>query len=237
MTLPLFYIPPSLGTNKSVVLDEDVSRHMIQVLRLRVGGELQLTDGEGNLFTAAITDDHKKHTTVEIVASSFNPRAKQKISVCISLLKNTSRFEWFLEKATEIGVSQIIPLICERTEKQKFRFERMKQIVISAMIQSQQHWLPELEEPVKYVDYIKSTESPDDLRLIAHCSEGQRHSVGNFQISRYTNFQILIGPEGDFTNKEIDLALAVGFEPVSLGKTRLRSETAGIVALSLLNNY
>ena len=142
--------------------------------------------------------------------------------------------EWFLEKATEIGVSEIIPLICERTEKQNFRFDRMKGICISAMLQSQQCWLPVLHEPGKYIEFIKYiNERPDVKKFIAYCDDqAVKQNLSTFQPLNHST--ILIGPEGDFTKPEIELALQNDFTPVSLGETRLRSETAGIVAATLL---
>ena len=144
MAFPFFYINEYNSSQKEIVLDEDTSRHMVQVLRMKEGEKLNLTDGKGNLITAEIIDDHKKHCSVKIIDSQFTTHDSRKITIAISLLKNTNRFEWFLEKATEIGVNEIIPLICERTEKQKFRYDRMKGICISAMLQSQQCWLPVL---------------------------------------------------------------------------------------------
>jgi len=234
MALPFFYIADYNSSQKEIVLDEDTSRHVVQVLRMKEGEKLNLTDGKGNLITAEITDGHKKHCTVNIIESQFTPHVSRKITIAISLVKNSNRFEWFLEKATEIGVSEIVPLICERTEKQKFRFDRMKGICISAMLQSQQCWLPILDEPVKYIEYIKSIKDNGELtKFIAHCEEqGQKNSLSAFQSLNHST--ILIGPEGDFTKQEIELALQNNFIPVSLGETRLRTETAGIIAATLL---
>ena len=234
MTLPFFYIADFNSSRKEIVLDEDTSRHVVQVLRMKEGEKLKLTDGKGNLITAEITDAHKKHCTVNIIDSQFTSHVTRKITIAISLVKNTNRFEWFLEKATEIGISEIIPLICERTEKQKFRFDRMKGICISAMLQSQQCWLPVLDEPVKYTEHIKSIKDNAGLtKFIAHCEEqDQKNSLSTFQLLNHST--ILIGPEGDFTKNEIELALQNDFIPVSLGETRLRTETAGIVAATLL---
>jgi 16S rRNA (uracil1498-N3)-methyltransferase len=146
------------------------------------------------------------------------------------LIKNTNRFEWFLEKATEIGVSEIIPIICERTEKQNFRHDRMKNILISAMLQSQQAWLPILHEPIKFLEVVKN--SSQQNKYIAHCSEEEKKELSN-ETSRKSSI-ILIGPEGDFTKNEIELAIENKFVPVTLGDTRLRTETAGMVAAVLL---
>ena len=233
MTLPFFYIEEFDPSQKEIVLDEDASRHVVQVLRMKEGEKLNLTDGKGNLITAVIIDDHKKHCTVKVQATSHESRAARKITIAISLLKNANRFEWFLEKATEIGVSEIIPLICERTEKQKFRYDRMKGICISAMLQSQRCWLPELHELVQFEDLI-IWEFNNYQKLIAHCIEENKQPLDHQLISKSSNRLILIGPEGDFTQNEINLAFENNFIPVSLGKTRLRTETAGVLAAGLL---
>ncbi|HVE61992.1 MAG TPA: RsmE family RNA methyltransferase, partial [Chitinophagaceae bacterium] len=154
----------------------------------------------------------------------------RKIVIGISLIKNLSRFEWFLEKATEIGVSEIIPLICKRTEKQSFKFERMNAILISAMIQSQQCWLPLLCEPVSFQKLV--AQEREGQSFIAHCLPDQKEQLST--TLRNSSSIILIGPEGDFTENEIATALEKGFKPVALGNTRLRTETAGIVAATLL---
>ena len=234
MTLPFFYISEFDPTQREQVLDEDTSRHVVQVLRMKEGEKLNLTDGKGHLITAEITDGDKKHCSVRVINSRLTSHVSRKITIAISLLKNTNRFEWFLEKATEIGVNEIVPLICERTEKQKFRYDRMKGICISAMLQSQQCWLPVLHEPVKYIEYIKSLPNNTDItKFIAHCEESnQKNNLSTFQPLNHST--ILIGPEGDFTKQEIELALKNEFNPVGLGETRLRSETAGVVVASLL---
>jgi 16S rRNA (uracil1498-N3)-methyltransferase len=224
----MFYLQEYNPSVTTFTLDEDTSRHIIQVLRMKMNDEVQLTDGKGTLLTAEITDDHKKHCEVRVINSESVTAADKKITIAISLLKNTSRFEWFLEKATEIGVTEIVPLICHRTEKQKFRIDRMQQILVSAMLQSKQVWLPVLAEPVKYMEYIKYQKEGE--KFIAHCLETDKRSLHSSSKS-----QILIGPEGDFTQDEIDAAIQNGFKPVTLGDTRLRSETAGVVAAVLLS--
>jgi len=233
MTLPFFYISEFVPSQKEIVLDEDTSRHVVQVLRMKEGEKLNLTDGKGNLVTTEISGAHKKHCAVKVIDLQFKSHVSGKITIAISLLKNTNRFEWFLEKATEIGISEIIPLICERTEKQKFRYDRMKGICISAMLQSQQCWLPELHEPVQFGD-LMMRRFDEHRKIIAHCLEESKTELADLQISKLLNQLIVIGPEGDFTKSEIDLALENNFIPVSLGETRLRSETAGVVAVTLL---
>src|SRR5688572_436679 len=134
MALAFFYTTAFDSSKKDIDLDEDTSRHVIQILRVKQGETLNLTDGKGNLITASIINDHKKHASVQVDEVIQQPQTGRAISIGISLLKNTSRFEWFLEKAVEIGVRRIIPLICERTEKEKFRIERLRGIFISAKI-------------------------------------------------------------------------------------------------------
>ena len=233
MTLPFFYIEEFDPSQKEIVLDEDTSRHVVQVLRMKEGEKLNLTDGKGNLITTEIIDDHKRHCTVKVIDARFTSHVSRKITIAISLLKNASRFEWFLEKATEIGVSEIIPLICERTEKQKFRHDRMKGICISAMLQSQQSWLPELHEPIQFGD-LMIQQFDNYQKLIAHCVEQEKQHLNHLLISKSSNHLIAIGPEGDFTKQEIQLAIQNDFIPVSLGETRLRSETAGVAASVIL---
>jgi len=232
MALPFFYISEYDASQKEIVLDEDSSRHVVQVLRMQEGEKLNLTDGKGNLITAEISDPHKKHCSVKTIDSRLTTHDSRKITIAISLLKNASRFEWFLEKATEIGVSKIIPLICERTEKQKFRYDRMKGICISAMLQSQQCWLPVLHEPEQF-NHLAIEQFDNQQKFIAHCEESG-HKTNLSTVNPLNHSTILIGPEGDFTNEEIKLALKNGFIPVSLGETRLRTETAGVVAAALL---
>lgn len=233
MSLPRFFIPGYVTAQQVVQLDEDASRHVVQVLRMRRGDELQLTDGAGHLLTAAVEDDHKKHCTVFVREVSYHQRNGRHVSIGISLLKNANRFEWFLEKATELGVSSIIPLLCERTEKEKFRFERLQGITVSAMLQSQQCWLPVLHQPVAYDLLFRNEEvASASAKLIAHCREDEKRELATIEAGN--DPLILIGPEGDFSEKEIDLALGSHFLPVTLGNTRLRTETAGVAAASLL---
>jgi len=231
MALPFFYLE-SLERN-SLVLDEDTSKHIIQVLRMQTGEKILLTDGNGKKAEAEIVDDNRKKCAVKIISIKTETERSRKVSIAISLIKNASRFEWFLEKATEIGVREIIPLICERTEKEKFRFDRMQNILTSAMLQSQQTWLPVLHEPTDLKKIISETNYQQ--KFIAHCLEEKKQelSSGNNHFSSI----ILIGPEGDFTPNEIELALQNGFQPVALGETRLRTETAGLVAATLLCIY
>ena len=228
MALPYFFVE-SLR-EKSIQLDEDTSKHMIGVLRMTKGEEVLLTDGKGKKATAQITDDNRKRCSVQVQSIETEEESGPNVSVAISIIKNSSRFEWFLEKATEIGVNEIIPLLCERTEKEKFRYERMKGILISAMLQSQQTRLPVLHEPTPFNDVVKS--SVQEQKFIAHCLPNEKQQLSS--VIGHRSSIILIGPEGDFTEKETGFALEHHFTPVALGATRLRTETAGIVAATVL---
>ena len=202
---------------------------------MKKGEPLNLTDGKGNLLTVSIVDDHKKHSIVKIDAVHFHPRAARTITIGISLLKNANRFEWFLEKATEIGINEIIPLICERTEKEKFRHDRMQNILISAMLQSQQSWLPVLHEPIAYELLFRQEEVANmSQKFIAHCIKEEKRNLADLVKESLPSQIILIGPEGDFTATETEMAIAHHFDAVTLGQTRLRAETAGVVAATIL---
>ena len=247
MGLPFFYIESIDPESPSIFLNEETSKHIVQVLRMQNDEQLQLTDGKGNLFTAEITDNDRKNCTVAIVQTSHLLPPTHNITIAVSLIKNSSRFEWFLEKATEIGVTTILPLICVRTEKQHFRYERMKNILVSAMLQSRQCWLPVLFEPVAFEEIWQSFESETlakfqtlpklgayQQKFIAHCLDEDKGELTEMINGDLSTKIILIGPEGDFTKEEVGMAIRHHFIPVALGKTRLRTETAGVVAASLL---
>ncbi|HEY8661655.1 MAG TPA: RsmE family RNA methyltransferase [Hanamia sp.] len=231
--MPLsFFYEENLPDSNEFIVSEETSRHIIQVLRMQEGGQLLITNGKGQTLTVEIISAHKKMTEVKIIHKEILPQREPKIAIAISFIKSASRFEWFLEKATEIGVTAIIPLICKRTEKTHFREERMKSILISAMLQSRQAWLPELSAPIKVNDLIKNESY--EQKFIAHCIEEEKKELNHSILDKTSSKIILIGPEGDFTADEIDEALQHNYIPVSLGETRLRTETAGLVAAVLL---
>ena len=196
------------------------------VLRMQAGEDLHLTDGKGWLLTASITDAHKKKCTVSIKKQQFTERIVNPVAIGISLLKNVSRLEWFLEKATELGVAEIMPLICQRTEKQHFRFDRMQQILVSAMLQSQQLWLPVLHEPQPFIQVVmisrpirKSGSLIVSIRKKAHYARNIRMATVNCS---------LLGRKGILHLGKLNWHLHTSSGPVALGDTRLRTETAGI---------
>ena len=233
MQLPFFYVEPGAANEPAFELNEENSRHIVQVLRMKEGESLHLTDGNGQFLTARIVNESKRHCRVEVLDREFSAPRERKVTIGVSLLKNTSRFEWFLEKATEIGISRIVPLICKRTEKEKFRPERLKGICVSAMLQSRQAWLPLLEEAVYYDKALDGMEA--EKKFIGYCDTTVERNLLS-TLGPFGHSSILIGPEGDFTPQEFQLARQRGFQPVSLGQTRLRTETAGIVSAVLLMN-
>jgi 16S rRNA (uracil1498-N3)-methyltransferase len=232
MASPYFYFPTLAKQVDEFVLDENSSRHIVQVLRMQPGENLRLTDGKGLTATATILDANKKRCTVHIAEKQTQPAAKRRVQIGLALLKNVSRFEWFLEKATELGVSEIIPLKTARTEKQQFRNDRMRGIVEAALIQSQQSWLPILHEPQNFSSWLTAANA--DRKLIAHCEAGSKRTLSEMIDKNLSSHLILIGPEGDFTEEEIKQALDANFIAVDLGNNRLRSETAAVAAASLL---
>lgn len=232
MSLPFFYIDSPIQA-AHIVLNEETSKHIGQVLRMQSGEQIHLTDGYGNLYLAEITDNHRKKCSVSIIRTQTISASNNSVTIAISLIKNASRFEWFIEKATELGVTEIIPLLCDRTEKQSFKIDRIKTIAISAMLQSKQCYLPQISEPIRFKKIIEQDNFQQ--KFIAHCEEGkEKKQLSTFASSSNSSSIILIGPEGDFSIDEIQTAIQNNFVPVSLGDTRLRTETAGVAAAALL---
>jgi 16S rRNA (uracil1498-N3)-methyltransferase len=233
MSVPFFYEPLIATGMTQFTLSETSSKHCIQVLRMDVGEKIEITNGQGGLFHASILVAHKKNALVTITKAIQNEGPKQKLHLGISLLKNAVRLEWLFEKATEMGITNMTPLVCERTIHERFKTERMQQIIQSAMIQSQQTWLPILSEPTPYQAFIAQTTAAQ--KLIAHCEPLDKTSIKSIVASE--DLVLLIGPEGDFAPTEIEAAIAKDFKPIDLGPSRLRTETAGIFALSILKNF
>jgi 16S rRNA (uracil1498-N3)-methyltransferase len=232
MELPFFYLADIPSAANELVLPEETSKHIVSVLRMQEGDELQLTNGQGTIVRAKISIAHKKNCTLNAIEIFQSVDSRKPVTLAISLLKNPSRFEWMLEKVTEIGIRSVIPLISQRTERQHFRADRMKNIMVSAMLQSQQSWLPEIMEPVSFAEVLKM--GYFENKYIAHCLPEERSTLSR-EINKLATSIILIGPEGDFSPSEISAAIDQGYKPVTLGDNRLRTETAGVVAATLLS--
>jgi 16S rRNA (uracil1498-N3)-methyltransferase len=233
MALPVFYHETDWKTGIEISLPEDTARHVVQVLRMQQGEPLQLTDGKGTLTAVHIALAEKKKCTVLVDEVVVHPPKKHPLHLAVAFTKNSSRNEWLLEKATELGVSSIIPLIVARSEKEKIRYERWKTILVSALIQSHQYYLPQLWTSVSLPQLLKQT-ADIPQKLIAHCLEGTEKIYVQQSLPN-TETLLLIGPEGDFTSDEINLCSGAGFRAVDLGSQRLRTETAAMAAAAYFN--
>jgi len=227
----IFYTPELSG--KTYTLDETESKHCVRVLRLEKGDEITLVDGRGGFFTAEIADPNPKRCAVNVTKSELNFGLRNfQVHVAIAPTKNMDRIEWFLEKATEIGINRVAPLLCRFSERKEIKHDRLEKVMISAMKQSLKAYLPQLDELTKFNEFVR--QPFDGLKFIAHCDEQHRELLKKVIIPD-GKYLILIGPEGDFSPEEIELAMAAGFVPVSLGDSRLRTETAGVVACHTFN--
>ncbi|NDI98849.1 16S rRNA (uracil(1498)-N(3))-methyltransferase [Flavobacterium sp. LaA7.5] len=225
--MQLFYNPDINSNYTTFTFDREESRHIVKVLRKKEGDTIQLTNGKGSVFTAEITFAADKKCLVSITAEAKSEPLPYYLHLAVAPTKMNERYEWFLEKATEIGISEITPLICEHSERTIFKAERFEKILQSAMKQSLQYHLPKLNEPTSFKDFVN--QEHEGALFIAHCEETDKKLLKN-ELQPLQKTTILIGPEGDFSNKEIELALQQKYVPVSLGNTRLRTETAAIVA-------
>ena len=219
----LFYHSPIEGETHE--LDEQESKHAIRVLRLIKGDRMVLVDGLGGWFVAEIREANPRKCMLKIVSvtTGYNP-LPYRLHLAISPTKSMERFEWFLEKATEIGISEITPLICNRTERKQLKLDRLDRILVSAMKQSLRAYKPEISEPAMLSDFVMR-EYPG-TKGIAHCLPSQRLALQD--LDRKGHYTLLVGPEGDFTEEEVSVALGAGFSPFHLGISRMRTETAGV---------
>lgn len=225
--MQLFYNSDISEQNNTFTFPKDESRHIVKVLRKKVGDTLYITNGKGFLFTAKITIADQKNCVVSIENSEFKKPTDYKLHLAVAPTKMNDRYEWFLEKATEIGITSITPIFCDHSERKNVKLDRFEKILQSAMKQSLHLYLPTLNQPMSFKDYINQDFSGD--LFIAHCEETDKKSLKN-EIKPNTEITILIGPEGDFSVNEIETAIKNKFIPVTLGNTRLRTETAAIVA-------
>jgi len=225
--MQVFYAPGISGSSWS--LDEKESKHIIRVLRMKKGDPVKVIDGKGNLYEALIADPDQKRCLLEVISVTrdFENR-NYRLHIAISPLKNPERFEWFVEKAVEIGVDEITPLICRYTEKTSVKTERLRSIIISAMKQSLKARATIINKPESFNDFINAVN--DGVFMIAHCRGDKARKTIPEVYRKGDNAVILIGPEGDFSEEEIDAAGRRAFIPVHLGSSRLRTETAGIAA-------
>ncbi len=225
--MQLFYNPGITGSSEGFSFDREESRHIVKVLRKSNGDNLFVTNGAGSIFTTEITSAAEHKCTVRITAEQVFAKPAFEIHLAVAPTKMMDRYEWFLEKATELGATRITPIICDRSERRALKADRLHKIVQSAMKQSLRAWLPILDEPVDFGEFCRAENI--GTKIIAHCEDGQRKTFKQL-IRPGENVTVLVGPEGDFTSREITLALENGYLPATLGENRLRTETAAIAA-------
>jgi len=230
--MQLFYNPRLDNSAAQFVFSAEESNHIIKVLRKKEGDDLLITNGKGYMFKAEIILADAKKCKAQITSTTKKHRDMSWFHLVVAPTKSNDRFEWFLEKATEIGVDEITPIICEHSERKIVKPERMEKVIQSAMKQSMQAYLPKLNPAVSYKEFMGHPR--EGLLFIAHCAEDEKLELKR-GVAPDKDITILIGPEGDFSRAEIENAYENGFLPVSLGKNRLRTETAAIVACSTVN--
>ena len=221
----LFFAPDIIT---EPILPEDESAHCVRVLRLKEGDSITITDGKNFLYNAILENAHPKHCRVQIIEQlPQKPLWKHNIHIAVAPTKNIDRMEWFVEKATEIGINTITCLCCHHSERREIKLQRLNKIAISAMKQSQKTCLPQIAEMTDFKKFV--SKQFDGHKMIAHCTEGNKQLIKDvYKPNR--DAIILIGPEGDFSDDEINAAISAGFAPITLGKSRLRTETAALVA-------
>ena len=227
----IFYTPDIEGDQYT--LSEEESKHCIRVLRHSMGDELTLVDGKGGLYKTEITDPNPKRCSVKVIETKQEfEKLGYQLHIGIAPTKNIDRFEWFLEKATEIGITEITPLLCEHSERKQIKTERLNKVIISAMKQSLKAYLPKLNNLTTFDTFLENQQY--SKKLIAHCENGDKKHLFNAAM-KGEYVCVLIGPEGDFSPDEISKAFDAKFEEISLGDSRLRTETAGVVSAQIVN--
>lgn len=217
----------------SGILCEDESRHAISVLRHKENDVLNITNGKGDLFTSRIIKAHHKKCELELIQTHHYQRPTPWLHMAVAPTKNIDRFEWFLEKATELGIQEITPIICDHSERDKIRLDRLEKVLVAAMKQSLKYWLPVLNEPTAMADFI-SRPTANTQNFILHCREAKKTHLFN-ATSQQQDTILLIGPEGDFSVREIELARQNHYQEATLGDNRLRTETAALSACHIFN--
>ena len=225
--MQLFYNPDITEHTKQFSFDKEESKHIVKVLRKTTGDHLYITNGKGWLFTAEIAIADMKNCLVTITAKELKQKHHYKLHLAVAPTKMNDRYEWFLEKATEIGIDTITPIICEQSERKVIKTDRFEKIIQSAMKQSLNCYLPKLNNAISFKEFLN--QKFKGQLFIAHCEETDKKSLKQ-ELKPKQDITVLIGPEGDFSVKEIEIALSNDFIPVTLGDTRLRTETAAIVA-------
>ena len=229
----VFYTPDISSSNYT--LNEEESKHCTRVLRLNVGDQVNLIDGRGGFYQAEIIESSKKNVQLLIIKEeqSFGKR-NHHLHIAVAPTKNIDRLEWFLEKSTEIGIDEITPIICGRSERKVIKEDRLEKVITSAVKQSLTAYHPLLNKAISFSDFIKQKHNAE--KFIAHCMDGEKSFI-NTITEKHLSYLIVIGPEGDFTPSELSLAMINEYKPVTLGNTRLRTETAALAACFEVNYF
>ncbi|PST84797.1 16S rRNA (uracil(1498)-N(3))-methyltransferase [Pedobacter yulinensis] len=231
----IFYTPGIGTTATGYILSEEESKHCIRVLRLKTGDQVQLIDGTGGFYTAVLADEHPKRVALQILERQleFGKRSHY-LHIAVAPTKNTDRLEWFAEKATELGIDEITPLISDRSERRILKTDRLEKVVVAASKQSIKAYVPRINPPVPFRDLLMP--AANFAKCIAHCMPGAGKQFLNEVLTVGGSSLVLIGPEGDFTEEEVQLALQNNFKAITLGNARLRTETAAL-AVCFEENY
>ncbi|WP_075602513.1 16S rRNA (uracil(1498)-N(3))-methyltransferase [Saccharicrinis aurantiacus] len=228
--MQLFYEPNILDTHTLNPID---SKHCVRVLRHTVGDQISVMDGIGNWFNCEIIEDNPKKCKVSILSKKEDNPRKSALHIAVAPTKNIDRLEWFLEKATEMGIEQITPILCEHSERKIIKPERLEKVIISAMKQSLKAYKPILNQLTPFKAFIAKNSNADNS-FIAHCNGGTKDILKSVY-PKGENTTIMIGPEGDFSVSEVELALKSNFRAISLGEARLRTETAALMTCATFN--
>ena len=223
--MDLFFLPSLTQNDATVIFPKEESKHIARVMRKNVGELLHVTNGKGLEMTIELQQIGQSKVIGKSIQTTNHPPLPYQLHLAVAPTKNISRFEWFLEKATEIGIHQITPLLCDHSERKVVKQERLEKIIIAALKQSKQFYKPVLNPLTSLKDFVAA----QPKGYIAHCQPGEKESFFG-AIAPKGNITVLIGPEGDFSNKEVEIALENNYKAISLGEQRLRTETAAIVA-------
>jgi len=224
----IFYAKDCTSKNTRYTLSEEESKHCIKVLRNKIGSKIELINGKGGQYSCRIIDDHHKKCVLEIISKQEHAAQKESVHIGMAIPKSSDRLEWFAEKATELGIHRLTLINCYNSEKRKFNEKRLQKIMIAALKQSKRFYLPIIEGPIKYEDFIEEHQKG----YIGHCYPGEKiHAKTLVQCLPF-----LVGPEGDFSKEEIDVAINAGYTEVQLSENRLRTETAALTSVFYLCN-
>lgn len=227
----LFYAPDI--SSDQFLLPEEETHHFVHVLRFSQGKEIEVTDGKGTRALCEAVQVSKKQVQLQVLKKEIFPASNRRLHVAIAPTKNIDRYEWFVEKATEMGIAEITPIICQHSERKTLKLERIQKLVVAAARQSQHYYFPVVNAEISFDTFLAAVRGKESAAFIAHCAEAEKDHAR--ELALITTAVVLIGPEGDFSPEEIEKALQQGYRALSLGNSRLRTETAGLKAVAAFN--